>query len=367
MVFLMITFKEGNLLEAKVEALVNTVNTAGVMGKGIALMFKEAFPENFRAYEDACKKNEVNVGSVFVTERKDLLGGPKWIVNFPTKKHWRNPSKLDWIKDGLEDLKKVIKEKNIHSIALPPLGSGNGGLDWHQVKPIIVAALNDLQDVTVIVYEPTARYQNVAKAAGVEKLTPARALVSELVRRYSVLGFECTMLEIHKLAYLLQRRIVASGTESPLKLNFQADKFGPYAPNLGHLLDKMDGSYLHCEKRVADASVLDTIWFEEEKKDTVLAYLKSEAKAFQPALDETTELIDGFEYPLGLELLGTVDWLLDHDKVAPSVAAIKQGLGKWLDGGDAAKRKLKLFEDDMIEIAVARLGKSGANIDAARP
>ena len=362
----MITFTEGNLLEAKAEALVNTVNTVGVMGKGIALMFKEAFPENFRAYEDACKKKQINVGNVFVTERKDLLGGPKWIVNFPTKKHWRNPSKLDWIRDGLQDLKKFIQEKNIRSIALPPLGSGNGGLDWQQVKPVIVTALSDLQDVQITVYEPTARYQNVAKAAGVEKLTPARALVSELVRRYSVLGFECTLLEIHKLAYLLQRRITASGADSPLKLQFQADKFGPYAPTLGHLLNSLDGSYLHCEKRVADASVLDTIWFEEAKKNTVLAYLKSEAKAFQPALDEATDLIDGFEYPLGLELLGTVDWLLDHDKVAPTLAGVKEGLGKWLGGGDAAKRKLKLFEDELIELAVSRLAKMETDADASR-
>src|SRR5882762_9383371 len=103
-VFLMITFTEGNLLRAETEALVNTVNTVGVMGKGIALMFKEAFPENFRAYSVACKKQEIEVGHIFATERKDLVGGPKWIINFPTKKHWRNPSKIDWIKDGLQDL-----------------------------------------------------------------------------------------------------------------------------------------------------------------------------------------------------------------------------------------------------------------------
>src|ERR1700722_142939 len=129
MVLLMITFTEGNLLKAKTEALVNTVNTVGVMGKGIALMFKEAFPENFRAYAAACKKNEIKVGRVFVTERQDLVDGPKWIIHFPTKQHWRNPSKIEWIKEGLQDLLRVIREHKIKSIALPPLGSGNGGLD----------------------------------------------------------------------------------------------------------------------------------------------------------------------------------------------------------------------------------------------
>jgi O-acetyl-ADP-ribose deacetylase (regulator of RNase III) len=352
----MITFEEGNLLKADTEALVNTVNTVGVMGKGIALMFKEAFPENFRAYAAACKKHEIKVGRVFATERRDLVGGPKWIINFPTKQHWRNPSKIEWIRDGLQDLVRFICEHKIKSIALPPLGSGNGGLDWKNVRPLIEAALGHLQDVKVIVYEPTARYQNVAKPSGVEKLTPARALVAELVRRYSVLGFECTLLEIQKLAYLLQRRIVSSGKESPLKLAFQADKFGPYAPNLGHLLNSLDGSYLHCEKRVADASILDTIWFEVSKKDVVATYLKAtEAKEFSSALDETTGLIDGFEYPLGMELLATVDWLLDHDKVESTLDGVKKGLAKWLGGGEASQRKLRLFDDSMIELALSRL------------
>lgn len=169
----MITFTEGNLLKAEAEALVNTVNTVGVMGKGIALMFKEAFPENFRAYSAACKKQEIEVGHIFATERKDLVGGPQWIINFPTKKHWRNPSNMDWIKDGLRDLERFIREHNIKSIALPPLGSGNGGLDWKEVRPVIEATLGSLQDVDVLVFEPTARYQNVAKPIGVKKLTAA--------------------------------------------------------------------------------------------------------------------------------------------------------------------------------------------------
>ena len=352
----MITFVEGNLLEAKAEALVNTVNTVGVMGKGIALMFKEAFPENLRAYVDACKKKEIKVGHVFVTERHNWVGGPRWIVNFPTKQHWRNPSKIEWIRDGLQDLKRFIAENNVRSIALPPLGSGNGGLDWKDVKPVIKEALESLPNVEVVVYEPTARYQNVAKPTGVEKLTSARALVAELVRRYSVLGFECTLLEIQKLAYLLQRKIVELGGVSPLKLEFRADKFGPYAPTLGHLLNNLDGSYLHCEKRVSDASILDTIWFEDSKREVVSLFLKStEAKQFHQALEETTNLIEGFESPLGLELLSTVDWLLHHDGIEPTREGIKAGLKLWLGGGEASQRKLNLFEDEIIDLALARL------------
>ena len=182
----MITYTQGNLLDAPAEALVNTVNAVGVMGRGVALMFKEAFPENFRAYEAACKRNEVKTGHVFATERHQLIG-PKWIINFPTKQHWRNPSKIEWIEQGLEDLKRFIVAHKIRSIALPPLGTGNGGLDWSDVKPRIERALGSLQDVDVVVFEPTSKYQNVAKRTGVEKLTPSRALVAELVRRYWIL------------------------------------------------------------------------------------------------------------------------------------------------------------------------------------
>lgn len=170
------------------------------------------------------------------------------------------------------------------------------------------------------------------------------------------MGFECTLLEIQKLAYLLQRKIVASGLVSPLMLEFQADKFGPYAPTLGHLLNSLDGSYLHCEKRVADASILDTIWFDSAKKDVVATYLKAtEAKKFVNALDQTTTLIDGFEHPLGMELLATVDWLLNHDRVDPTLEGVKKGLTNWLGGGEASQRKLRLFEDAMIELSLTRL------------
>jgi len=157
----MMKFLQGNLLDARTDALVNTVNTVGVMGKGIALMFKEAFPANFRAYEAACKDKEVRVGHMFVTENP-AFEGPRWIINFPTKKHWRQPSKMEWILEGLRDLKRVIAEHDIRSIALPPLGAGNGGLDWREVRPEIEHALGDLEGVEVLVYEPTDKYQNVA-------------------------------------------------------------------------------------------------------------------------------------------------------------------------------------------------------------
>lgn len=355
----MIRFTQGNLLESGAEALVNTVNTVGVMGKGIALMFKEAFPENFVAYEKACKAGAVSVGRMFVTERRQLIG-PRWIINFPTKKHWRQPSRIEWVTDGLEDLTRVIAENNIRSIALPPLGSGNGGLDWADVRPRIERAFGSLPNVDVLVYEPTTKYQNVEKRAGVEALTPARALIAELVRRYWILGIECTLLEVQKLAYFLERYVEALKLPNSLDLRFEANKFGPFAPRLTHLLDRLDGSYLHCEKRLADAGPLDAIWFEDSKRETVSAYLSStDAKAYQPALDATTKLIDGFESPIGMELLATVDWLVLRENINPNVGDIRQGLARWCAGGaKAAERKQRLFGDRLIELALQRLQTS---------
>jgi O-acetyl-ADP-ribose deacetylase (regulator of RNase III) len=352
----MLTFTKGNLLKADAEALVNTVNTVGIMGKGVALMFKETFPENFKEYESACKRGDVRVGKMFVTERL-LLGGPKWIINFPTKEHWRDLSKLEWIQSGLEDLVRVIKEKKIKSIALPPLGSGNGGLNWDMdVRPLIQERLSVLPDVEVIVYEPTQEYQNVAKRKGVEKLTAARALIAELVRRYWVLGFECSLLEIQKLAYFLETSIEERQIPNPLNLTFAANKYGPYSNKLKHLLDGLDGSYLHCQKRLADANNLDVIWFEESKKEKVAAFLTHpDAKEYRPALEATTELIDGFQSKFGLELLATVDWLLHRVGVMPNVDELKEGLRKWPGGKEAADRKLSIFDDRLLMLAAKRL------------
>jgi O-acetyl-ADP-ribose deacetylase (regulator of RNase III) len=351
----MIRYTTGNLLEAKAEALVNTVNTVGIMGKGIALMFREAFDANYRAYAAACKRGEVQVGRMFVTERSAVLG-PRWIINFPTKQDWRSKTKLQWVVDGLVDLRRVIVEKSIRSIAVPPLGCGNGGLDWADVQPAIEQALGDLEGVDVQVFEPTRTYQNVAKRRGVEKLTPARALIAELVRRYWVLGIECSILEVQKLAWLLQRRVGMLGLEDPLHLHFKPHKYGPYAPELQHMLNDLDGSYLHCERRLMDAGPFDVIWFDENRRARVDAYLRSaEAKPYQQALEDTGDLIDGFQSPLGMELLATVDWLLSERGVETNVAAVRTALASWPGGSTAGQRKLDLFDERMIGLALNRL------------
>ena len=174
----MIRHTKGNLLDAPVEALVNAVNEVGVMGKGIALMFREAFPGSAREYEEACERGDVKVGRVLATGN-DRLMGPKWIIHFPTKTHWRNPSQLEWIHDGLQDLARVVRERGIASIAIPPLGCGNGGLNWADVRREIESALSSLEGVDVLVFEPTTEYMATPKPSGVEELTPALALIAD--------------------------------------------------------------------------------------------------------------------------------------------------------------------------------------------
>lgn len=352
----MIETTHGNLLEADVEAVVNTVNTVGVMGKGIALMFKERFPANYKAYRAACKAGEVEVGRMFVTT-PDELSGPRWIINFPTKQDWRNPTKLEWVEDGLKALREFIEENQVRSIALPPLGCGNGGLDWPVVRKMIDTALEDLPETRVVVYEPTAKYQNVAKKQGTEKLTPARAMICELIRRYSVLGIECTILEIQKMAWFLERFVVHFQLPNELDFQFEANRYGPYAERLKHLLNTLDGSYLACDKRLSDTSPFDSIRFKESESPKIELFLKTEAKEYQEAFERLLVFIDGFQSPLGMESLATVDWLITREGCEANLESIKRGIAKW-PVDKAAERKMRIFSDRLLQSSIERLSAS---------
>jgi O-acetyl-ADP-ribose deacetylase (regulator of RNase III) len=147
----MIEYVHGNILESDCEAIVNTVNCYGKMGRGLALAFKRRFPAMYLAYKCACDGDRVRIG--FMHLWQNPKGG--WIINFPTKDHWRQPSQMDWIILGLQDLARIVKEKTIRSIAIPPLGCGLGGLHWYQVRAEIKRVHDqDLHDIRVVVYEP---------------------------------------------------------------------------------------------------------------------------------------------------------------------------------------------------------------------
>jgi O-acetyl-ADP-ribose deacetylase (regulator of RNase III) len=354
MVLLMIDYRTGNLLDADAEALVNTVNTVGVSGKGIALLFKEAFPENFRAYAAACKAGEVVPGGLFVIERRDMLK-PRWIINFATKDHWRSPSRLEWIEAGLAALRREITARGIRSIAIPPLGAGNGGLDWRDVKPLIADALSDVA-VDVTVFEPSDAYRNIVKRRGVEKLTSARALIAELIARYEVLGFDCSILEAQKLAWFLSGVSRRLGLRDPIEGRFAADRYGPYSDPVRHLLDSMDGSYLSCERREADAKPHDPIRFRHDRRDRVNAFLTTEAvTAYRPALDQVTAIIDGFQSPHGMELLATVDWLRREAATEMNAEPMISAIGAWPGPAGSATRKAGIFHRDHVQTAIDHL------------
>lgn len=336
---------KGNLLTADVDALVNTVNTQGVMGKGLALQFKKAFPDYFRVYERACKAGEVVTGKVHVVKR---LASPPFIIDFPTKKHWRQPSKLEYIRDGLADLVIKIPELGIRSIAIPPLGCGMGGLAWRDVRPLIVDAFQQLPDVRVMLYEPAGA---PAPAAVLDrrkkpKMTAGRAAVLTLMGQYLATGYDyrLSLVEVQKLAYFLQ---VAG---EPLRLEYKPYYYGPYADNLRKVLRHIEGHYT---RGMGDG---------KNSPETEIALLPGALEAAQhflatepehsERLERIAKLIEGFETPFGMELLGTVHWVMTHDANPDSFEDVVRAVQAW------NSRKRSQMKEGHIKAAWNRLRDS---------
>lgn len=335
----MINYTRGNILEAHTTAIVNTVNTVGVMGKGIALAFKKTFPTNFKLYEQAVKHGDVAIGKVFVTETGELT--PKFILNFPTKQDWRYPSKLSYIEDGLNDLVKVLKENKIDSIALPPLGCGNGKLDWNDVKILIEKYLIPVSArVEILVYEPGYNDQVMIVNDKVS-LTPARAMMIYLLDRYRVLGYSITLLVAQKIAYFLQR------LGEPLRLEFEKGFYGPYSHQLFHLLKYLNGYFL---KFKADENKPGTvIQIQDYRLEEVKDYFDKNVTELQKSrIDKLLALIDGFESPYGLELLATTDFVMQQTNTNDKIQ-IKNEIYNWTN------RKKNLMKPSHIEVALERL------------
>ena len=305
----MIRVKTGDILAEDAEALVNTVNCVGIMGRGIALQFKKAFPENFRAYAEACERGEVRPGRMFVFETHQLTN-PRYIINFPTKRHWRGNSRIEDVQAGLTDLVAAVRERRIRSIAVPPLGSGLGGLDWSDVRPLIEKALRGFNDLDVIVFEPEGapETERVVRSHQVPKMTPGRAALVGLMDRYlrGLLDPFVTLLEIHKLMYFMQ---VAG---QPLKLRFAKAPDGPYAENLRHVLTAIEGHYISGYADGGDRP--------DKQLELVTGAVEDAAKLLRRSprvrerFERVADLVDGFESAFGLELLSTVNWVLEHDK-----------------------------------------------------
>lgn len=339
----MINFKQEDILESNSEAIINTVNTVGIMGKGIALQFKQKYPENFKDYKKACDNNELIVGKVFVTETNNMLN-PKYIVNFPTKEHWKNPSRIQYIVDGLKDLKRFIIESKIRSITIPPLGTGNGGLDWNDVKNIIKKELNDIENVEIIVLEPSDKFYKKKEVLKKAKLTQARALILKLFQQYNILDFGLTLLEAQKLAYFLQR------FGEPLKLTYSQNYYGTFAPELKHLLVTLEHNFISGFKS-ADAKPFDKLVLKNERMLEVDKYIIDNCSIEQKQrLQDVSKFIGGFEYPLGMEILSTVDFILtQHPETYNDLDKIIYYVQNW------SKRKKELMKPEYISISYNRL------------
>jgi O-acetyl-ADP-ribose deacetylase (regulator of RNase III) len=337
-----IRYVHGDILEAQAEALVNTVNCVGVMGRGIALQFKRAFPANFKAYAAACRRGEVQPGRMLVYETGELTG-PRYIINFPTKVHWRGKSRIEHIESGLEALVAEIDERGIRSVAIPPLGSGLGGLDWMEVRPLIDRAMSELPDVDVEVYEPVGVPETARARLShtTPKMTPGRAALVGLMNRYlaALMDTSVTLLEVHKLTYFLQ----AAG--EPLRLRYSKAWYGPYAENLRHLLEEMEGNLIRGYESEGDAPDTELALAPDAARKAE-SFLASKAETLR-RFDRVARLVEGYETPFGLELLATVHWVATREG-ARDRRRIADVTRQW------GHRK-RQFTEGQIELAVDRL------------
>lgn len=315
----MIQLVRGDILRQEADALVNTVNCVGVMGRGIALQFRRAFEDNYAAYRKAAKIHGIRPGQMFVFERTGHEQ-PRWIVNFPTKRHWKANSRIEDIESGLEDLIRVIRERGIRSIAIPPLGCGLGGLDWAVVRPLVESALASIPEVEVYLFEPdkAPAAREMVNRTRRPRMTPARAAVLGLMENYlaGVMDVGVSLLELHKLTYFLQ----AAG--EPLRLNFKAAQYGPYAENLRHVLSDMESHYIHGFGEGRD-DPRQPIELAEGAAAEGRALLEDHPTTLG-RFAQVSRLIEGFESPYGLELLASVHWVADRQGAQTLAQAVER-------------------------------------------
>jgi O-acetyl-ADP-ribose deacetylase (regulator of RNase III) len=345
-----IRYTKGDVLGADAEAFVNTVNCVGVMGRGVALQFKHAFPDNFKAYAAACERGAVKPGRMFVFDTGQL--SPRWIINFPTKKHWRGKSRLEYIEKGMEDLVEQIRMHQIHSIAIPPLGSGLGGLVWSEVRRVIERGLQKVPEVEAVVYEPGGG-PTETKAPKRPRMTAGRAALVGLMRRYlnAMMDTSLTLLEMHKLMYFLQ----AAG--EPLRLRYAKGPYGPYAENLRHVLHDVNG-YLITGYTGEGDTPSEELELAPGAVESAESYLASHAETRKHS-DEVTKLVEGFETPFGLELLATTHWVITEER-AERDEEVVEAVYAW--GPQKAQ-----FSREQIGIALERLRSGVLPMPRRRP
>ena len=340
----MIKYIKGNILESAAQALINTVNTDGVMGKGIALQFKKAYPNNFRAYANACKNEEIGIGKLFVHEDSNLNSGKKIIINFPTKKSWRKPSEYSFIEEGLNDLIHIIEKNQIKSIAIPALGAGNGGLEWERVKKIIEQKLSHLA-VDVFVYEPTAHIVEYLKQERV-KLTDARALLLYILYDLVKNGEYVSEFSSEKASYFLQR----FGAKKYFNLEFQPNFYGPYSGKVRFVLNALNGSYIMGYSDMSKKP-FEPLTLVADGYETVKKHIENTPELLEIA-QKTMAFLKGFYSDFALELLSSIDYVSIKNNTLDK-EIITQKLENWSD----RKRSL-VANPKYIDIAINHIQKT---------
>ncbi len=337
----MIRYITGNILDSSARALVNTVNTVGVMGKGIALQFKKAYPNNYKAYEKACKNNGIHVGKMFVTSDSNTTSGERIIINFPTKTDWRKPSEYKYIEDGLDNLIEIINEKQIKSIAIPPLGAGNGGLNWAVVKKMIEEKLGHL-DIDIHVYEPTVQIQEHLRKERV-KLTDARALLLYILYDLVKNGEYVSEFSSEKICYFLQK----FGAKKYFKLTFEPNFYGPYSGKVRFVLNAINGSYLMGYSDM-NKKPFEPLTLIPDAYENVKSHIENDNELLEIA-NKTITFLQGFYSDFALELLSSVDYISTKEKTF-NKQLISQSLEDWSD------RKRSLFSNPKyLEISLKHL------------
>lgn len=348
----MVEYKRGNLLEADAEALVNTVNCVGVMGKGIALQFKEQFPENFKRYADACKRKELEPGKLLVTT-EHTVSGDKTIINFPTKTEWYRKSSYKYIEAGLVALAELIQRTGIRSMALPPLGCGHGGLDWKKVRPMIEQHLGHL-GVRVVVYEPNEAVKAILQKQEQRdaKLTPARAMLLHALFDFERQGERASLFVANKLAFFLQ------SLGEPLRLKFVAHHYGPYSVQVENVLYHLNGAFLRGLEQ-KNAKPFEELQLVHDRKAEVERYVETELNAEQRArLQRLTELVHGFRAAYALELLASIAYIRQqegHMETDLILARMKE----W------SPRKKAMADPEMVRVAQEHLEEFGQRMAQA--
>lgn len=336
-----IKFKKGDMFSEPIEALVNTVNCVGVMGKGVALEFKNRWPTNFKAYKKLCDAKKLSPGQMFVFDTQELFvsDGPRYLINFPTKAHWRAKSKISYVEDGLDALAGAICEYGIKSIAIPPLGCGNGGLDWAEVKPLIEEKLAGFNDVSIVIFAPKDAADDPEHAYSSLPMTHARAVLLKSLNdleRFFDGSFD--RISLQKIGYFLQ----ALGVD--FKLKFSRNLHGPYSETLkkAYIAFEHHGMIRGFATGDRQAHVTNSGCAVAED------FLNGADDSGDEIIDRLSKLIQGYESPYGLELLSSVHWLAHHEGHYPVEKVIEAMMG-W----NANKRNS--FDADAIRVAYGRL------------